>query len=164
MRRPGGERPMRGAMPALMSESRRTSKWPTACAELFLFPAARFANGDRTQIGYELALRLQLLEEVVALVVDQDEGREIHDLDRPDRLHPQLRVLEDLDLLDVFFGQERDRPAGRSEIEAAVLLAGVGDLLAPIALRDHDQRPAVGLEEIDVRVHARRGRRAEGAG
>ena len=39
-------------------------------------------------------------EEVVALVVDDDEGRKVLDLDLPDRLHPQLGELEDLDVLD----------------------------------------------------------------
>ena len=39
-----------------------------------------------------------LCEEVVALVVDDDEGGEVLDLDLPDRLHAQLGVLEHLDL------------------------------------------------------------------
>ncbi len=37
-------------------------------------------------------------EEVVALVVDDDEGGEVLDLDLPDRLHAELGVLEHLDL------------------------------------------------------------------
>ena len=35
-------------------------------------------------------------EEVVALVVDDDERREVLDLDLPDRLHAELGVLEHL--------------------------------------------------------------------
>ena len=38
-----------------------------------------------------------LLEEVVALVVDDDERREVDDLDLPHRLHAELGVLEHLD-------------------------------------------------------------------
>ena len=37
---------------------------------------------------------VQLLEEVVALVVDHDEGREVHHLDPPDRLHAELGIFE----------------------------------------------------------------------
>ena len=44
-------------------------------------------------------------EEVVALVVDDDEGGEVLDVDLPDGLHAELGVLEDLDLLDAVLGQ-----------------------------------------------------------
>ena len=47
--------------------------------------------GDRDRAG-------DLGEEVVALVVDHDEGREVLHLDLPHRLHAQLRVLQHLDL------------------------------------------------------------------
>ena len=42
-------------------------------------------------------------------------------------------------------------------------LAGVGDLLAAVALGEHDHRPAGGLEGVDVGVHAAGGGRAERA-
>src|SRR5689334_9946505 len=48
---------------------------------------------DTLRTGY-------LGEEVVALVVDHDERREVDDLDPPDRLHAQLGVLQHLDLAD----------------------------------------------------------------
>ena len=38
--------------------------------------------------GVQTLSQVELLEEVVALVIDDDEGREILDLDAPDRLHP----------------------------------------------------------------------------
>src|SRR5437763_1399921 len=63
-------------------------------------------------------------EKVVALVVDDDEGGEIGDLDAPDRLHAQLLVFEQLDLFDAVLGEPRCRPADRAEIEATVLPAG----------------------------------------
>src|SRR5690348_7312007 len=43
---------------------------------------------------------VQLLEEVIALVVDDDEGGEVLDLDLPDRLHAELGIFLHLDLLD----------------------------------------------------------------
>jgi hypothetical protein len=39
-------------------------------------------------------------EEVVALVVDHEERREVLHLDLPDRLHAELGVVEHLDLAD----------------------------------------------------------------
>ncbi len=45
-----------------------------------------------------------------------------------------------------------------------MLVAGVGDLLAAVAFRQHHHARAVGLQQIDVRVHAASGGRAEGAG
>src|SRR4051794_14824922 len=42
----------------------------------------------------------ELREEVVALVVDDDEGGEVDDLDAPDRLHPELGIFDHLDTLD----------------------------------------------------------------
>ena len=39
------------------------------------------------------SLQAELLEKVVALVIDEDEGREVLDSDLPDRLHAKLRVL-----------------------------------------------------------------------
>src|SRR5512134_1497242 len=73
-----------------------------------------------------LARLQELGEEVVALVVDDDERREVLDLDPPDRLHPELGIFDALDLLDAVLGQPRRRAADRAEIEAAVLLAGGG--------------------------------------
>src|SRR5712664_424658 len=49
--------------------------------------------------------QIQFLEEVVALVVDDDEGREIHDFDAPDRLHAKLGIFHGLDLLDAVLGE-----------------------------------------------------------
>src|SRR5580692_2010480 len=62
-------------------------------------------------------------EEVVALVVYHDEGREIANLDPPHRFHAELRVLQDLDLGDALLGQLGCGAADRAEIKAAVCLA-----------------------------------------
>src|SRR6266699_1691620 len=62
-------------------------------------------------------------EEVVALVVDDDEGGEVADLDTPDRLHPELGVLEHLDPGDALFRQLGRRAADGAQVEAAMPLA-----------------------------------------
>src|SRR3954454_1943399 len=107
--------------------------------------------------------QVQLAEEVVALVVDDDEGGEVLDLDLPDRLHAELGVLDDLDLADAVLREARRGAADRAEIEAAVLLAGLAHLFRAVALGEHHHRAALGLEWVDEAVHAPRGRRAEGA-
>src|SRR5689334_11207536 len=58
-------------------------------------------QGERDQIKGEDDLpEIQLLEKVVALVVDDDKGGKIDDLDAPDRLHAEFRIFNALDLLD----------------------------------------------------------------
>src|SRR5260370_10762040 len=71
--------------------------------------------------------------EVVALVVDHDEGREIDDLDAPDRFHPELGIFDEFDLADAILGEPRRRPADRAEIKSAVLLAGVAHFGTAVA-------------------------------
>ena len=44
--------------------------------------------------------RLELFEEVVALVIHEDECREVLHVDLPDGLHAQFRILNALDALD----------------------------------------------------------------
>src|SRR5271156_389934 len=71
--------------------------------------------------------QIQVLEKVVALVVDDDEGGEIDHFDTPDRFHAELGIFDALDFLDAMLGEVCRRPADRGEIEAAVLLAGLAD-------------------------------------
>src|SRR5205085_400507 len=102
-------------------------------------------------------------EEVISLVVDHDEGRKIDDLDPPDRLHAELGVLDQLDLLYAVLRQPRRRPADRAQIKAAVLFAGVAHLRAAIALGQGHEAAARGHEFVDIAVHAAGGGRAERA-
>ncbi len=95
-------------------------------------------------------LESELLEEVVALVVDEDECREVLHLDLPDSFHTELRVLNALDALDVVLSEDGCRTSDRTEVEAAVLVACVSNLLASVALREHDHAAAVALEEVNV--------------
>ena len=86
--------------------------------------------------------------------IHEDEGGEIFYADLPDGFHAEFRVFDTLDALDVVLGQDGGGAADRAEVEATVLLAGVGHLLAAVPLGEHDHRAAVILEEIDIRVHA----------
>ena len=100
-------------------------------------------------------------EKIVALVVDDDEGREILHLDLPHGFHAELWVLEHLDLLDAVLREPRRRSADAAEVEAAVLLTRGGHGAAAVALGQHHQRAAGGLEGVDVGVHAPRRRRTK---
>src|SRR3954469_5568019 len=78
--------------------------------------------------------QIQFLEEIVALVVDHNEGRKILHLDLPDRLHAEFRILHRLDLFDAMLGEVRGGAADRGEIEAAVLVAGLAHRRGAAAL------------------------------
>ena len=102
------------------------------------------------------------VEEVVALVVNEQEGREVLHLDLPDGLHAQLGVLQTLHLLDVLLRQHRRRTADAAQVEASVLLAGVRHLLAAVSLRQRDHAAAELHERVQIRVHATSRRGSEG--
>ena len=53
----------------------------------------------------ERSAEVELFEEVVALVVDDDEGREILNFDLPDSFHPELGILMYIDFFDAVFGK-----------------------------------------------------------
>ena len=102
-------------------------------------------------------------EEVVALVVYEDEGGEVFDLDFPDGFHAELGVFEEFDFLDGVLCQDGGGTADAAQVESAVLMAGVGDLLGAVALGNHDHRAAGGLELVDIAVHASGGGGTEAA-
>ena len=52
---------------------------------------------------------LNLFEEVIALVINEDECREVLYLDFPDSLHAELGVLHALDALDVVLREDSSR-------------------------------------------------------
>ena len=113
--------------------------------------------------GAGVALLGNLCEEVVAFVVDEDEGGKIFDIDFPDGFHAEFGVFEELDFLDGVLGEDGSGTADGAEVEAAVLVAGVGDLFRAVALGNHNHGAAMALEEVDVGVHAAGGRGAERA-
>src|SRR4051812_17225474 len=70
---------------------------------------------------------VDLLEEIVALVIDEDEGGEILDGDFPDGSHAEFGKCDDLLRPDVILGEKRRRATRGAEVEATVFLAGIGD-------------------------------------
>ena len=82
---------------------------------------------------------LELLEEVIALVVHEDEGREVLNSDLPDGLHTQLGICHALNRGDALLRENGCDTADGTEIEATVLLAGVGNDLCTVTLGDHHQ-------------------------
>ena len=81
----------------------------------------------------------ELREEVVALVIDEDEGREVNDIDFPDGFHAEFRIFDARDGLDVVGRENGRRSTDGSEIETAMLAASVGDDLRAVALGNHDE-------------------------
>lgn len=87
--------------------------------------------------GAALALLGDLGEEVVALVVDEDERGEVLYFDFPDSLHAELGVFEKLNFLDTVLGEDGSGAADGPEVETAMLVACVCNLLASVALGNH---------------------------
>ena len=63
------------------------------------------------------------LEEIVTLVINEDEGREINHTNLPDSLHSKFRIFDAFDALDVVLGKNGSRSSDRAEVEASVFLA-----------------------------------------
>eukprot|EP00123_Amoebidium_parasiticum_P000658 comp11521_c0_seq1/m.5971 comp11521_c0_seq1/g.5971 ORF comp11521_c0_seq1/g.5971 comp11521_c0_seq1/m.5971 type:complete len:414 (+) comp11521_c0_seq1:338-1579(+) len=109
-------------------------------------------EGDKTEKHSSLVG--PLLEEVVALIIHHDESREVLDVNLPHSLHAELGVLKHLDLLDAVLGKDSCGPTDGAQVEALVVLAGLGHGLAAVALGKRDHAATVLLEEVDIRVHA----------
>ena len=97
---------------------------------------------------------LQLLEEVVALVVYEDECREVLYGNLPDSLHAELWVLYALDALDGTLRENGSYTTDSTEVETTMLLAGLCHDVATVALGNHDQAGAMILELVNVWVHS----------
>ena len=104
-----------------------------------------------------------MFEEVVALIVYEDESREVLYFDFPDSFHTQLRILYALDRLDVLLCEDSSRTTDRTEVETTVLLARVGHIDSTVALSEHDEATAMILELIYIWVHTASGSRAHRA-
>jgi len=107
---------------------------------------------------------LPLLEEVLTLVIHDDEGREVNDIYLPDGFHAELRVLKDFDVFDVVLSEDGGGTTDGAKVEATVLLAGLGDNLAAVALSEGDETATSSHEGIDVGIHASGGSGAERTG
>ncbi len=83
------------------------------------------------------APRLDLLEEIIALVVYKDKGGEILNFDLPYSFHAKLGIFEQLDIPDGVLGKNCSGTPDGAEIESSMFHACVGNLLAAVSLRDH---------------------------
>ena len=83
--------------------------------------------------------RLQLLEEVVALVINEDEGGEVLDLNLPDSLHSEFGIFHALDALDARLRQYGSHTTSGTQVETTMLLAGLGHDIAAVAFGNHDE-------------------------
>ena len=109
------------------------------------------------------AERLNLLEEVVALVIYEDEGGEVFYFNLPYGFHAEFGELYALNALDIVLRQDGGGTTNGTEVETAVLLASVGDGLRAVALGEHYHGATVALEEVNVGVHTSSRGRAHGA-
>src|SRR5579883_1069289 len=112
-------------------------------------PAACGKPGRDTRLSW-----IKLLEEVIALVVDDNEGGKILNLDFPDRFHAKLWVFQKLDSFDAVLREPCRRAADRAKIKSAVFRAGNAHLRRAVAFGNHYQRAARGLELIHIGIHA----------
>src|SRR5262249_31738837 len=103
--------------------------------------------------GFIASPQIQILEEVVALVVNDDKGRKIDHFNAPDRFHAELGIFDAVDFLDAMFRKIGRRTADRSEIETAVLFASLAYRWRAVALGQRYHRAAGGLEIVDEGIH-----------
>ena len=83
-------------------------------------------------------LESELLEEVVALVIHENECREVLDGNLPYCFHSEFRVFDTLYTLAVVLGEDCGRTAYASEVESAVFVSGIGNDLATVTLGKHN--------------------------
>ena len=76
---------------------------------------------------FKRTARLDLLEEVVALVINEDEGREVFYFNLPYGLHAEFGILNALNALDVVLSEDCGWSTNGAQIKAAMLLASIGN-------------------------------------
>ena len=75
----------------------------------------------------------ELREKIVAFVVHEDEGREVFYADFADSFHTEFFEIDHFDRFYAVLSQNGCRSTDRSQIESAMLFAGVGNRLASVA-------------------------------
>ena len=81
--------------------------------------------------------RLQLLEEVVALIIYEDECREVLYGNLPDSLHTEFWILYALDALDRALRENGSYTTDSTEVETTMLLASLCNNIATVTLGNH---------------------------
>ena len=94
-----------------------------------------------------------LFEEVISFVIYQNKCREIFHFNFPDCFHAQFRIFYALNALDVVLSKDCSRSADRTQIEAAIFLTSICNLLATVTFRQHNHAATVALEQLNIRVH-----------
>ena len=101
--------------------------------KLLRFPPTRFMiSVSFTSAFLARSPRLQLLEEVVALIIYEDECREVLYGNLPDSLHTELRVLYALDALDRTLRENGSYTTDSTEVETTMLLASLCNNIATV--------------------------------
>ena len=116
---PDGRRRVRVADRARAAADPRGSRARDVCSDHCGAGAPLPGAGSASEADLQRRRR-GLREEVVALVVHHHERGEVLDLDLPDRLHAQLRVLQHLHRPDAVLREPGRRAADRAEVEPAV--------------------------------------------
>ena len=68
----------------------------------------------------------ELLEEVVALIIDKDEGGEVFNSNLPDSLHTQFGIFNTLNALDAALRENGSYTTNSAAVATTVLLASIG--------------------------------------
>src|SRR3712207_100216 len=90
----------------------------------------------------------------MSLVVHEDEGGEVFHTNLPYRFHAQFGIFHALNALDTALRKYGGDTSDGAQIEATMLLAGVGNGLCTVTLGYHHERSAVVLELVNVGIHA----------
>ena len=106
----------------------------------------RFARFENQGLFATSATWFDLLEEVVTLVVNKNECREVFYADFPYGFHSELWEFNTFNALDVVLCQDSGRTTDRALVETAILLAGICHLLAAVTFGKHNHAAAVALE------------------
>ena len=67
----------------------------------------------------------------------------------------KMHMLPELSLIHIYVVLSKDcsRSADRTQIEAAIFLTSIYNLLATVSFRQHNYATAVALEQLNIRVH-----------
>lgn len=94
-----------------------------------------------------------LLEEIIAFIINKDKCREINNINLPDSFHTKFWIFKALDALDIVLSQDSCRTADTTEIEATVFLARFCNNICTVTFGQHYHTATMTLEEVDIRIH-----------
>ena len=92
----------------------------------------------------------KICEEVVTLVINDDKGGEVLNINLTHSLHTKLGEVNNLHALDRALCQYCCGTTDRAEVEASISLASVCNGLRAVTLRNHHHRATSLLEEVNI--------------